>query len=114
MKFTEEACEKLKAIAAVMNIAEPIVVRLRVTEIGCSGISYDMNFVDDEEKLICSELSSNVKHFADFSVVYDESASSDIEELTIDYVYTEFGEGFKFVRQGNAIEKCNGCATKCQ
>lgn len=107
MKFTARASAKIEEIADSENIPAPI-IRIKVMGGGCAGFSYDMSFLEEEEKQQIGEL-DECWEMDGFDVVMDPISSQYLEGIEIDYVATEIGEGFKF-NNPNVKSTC-GCGS---
>jgi iron-sulfur cluster assembly protein len=97
--LTEPAAERVKAFLA--NRGKGIGLRLGVKTMGCSGMSYVLEFVDDikPEDEVFEE--SGVK------VIVDKKSLVYIDGTELDYTREGLNEGFKF---NNPREKAQcGC-----
>lgn len=78
-------------------------LRLRVTQTGCSGLSYQMEFETD------SAVDDRIIHSDDLDVVVDSQSLDYLNGLMIDYTEDLMGGSFRF-HNPNASEVCN-CGT---
>jgi len=106
MKFTENASKMVKEVALEYDIMQVPVVRIVVYGAGCSGMTYDMTFI--EGKYVADEL-EEFTELEGFSVVVDPISSQYLEGVTVDYIVTEHGAGFVFDAPNYVKSKCEGC-----
>lgn len=109
MKFTDRASEMVKNCAADAGISEPV-IRITIEGIGCSGFTYGVTFVDEEEKCTLEAL-GELQREDGFAVAIEDRLKPFLEEVTVDYVVTDMEEGFKFTDTNvdNKKTKCDGC-----
>lgn len=108
MKFTAKASAKVVEIAVAEGFSDPI-VRVKVVGGGCAGFQYDMGFLDSEER---SSIDPEIDHVFvqdGFESVMDPISAQYLEDVEIDYVTTDIGEGFKF-NNPNVKGSC-GCGS---
>lgn len=86
--LTEQAVIKLKEIAKEQDLA--LSIRLKVIGGGCAGFTNDLFF--DEP----SELDEVVEQ-DEIKIVIDPISFQYLEDTTLDYISSSFGEGFKFI-----------------
>ena len=94
IQVTEKAALKIKEIADGEGIGH-CNVRVRVVGGGCAGFSYDMYY---EDKI--SDMDETVEltdYYGTIKVVVDPLSYQYLDEVTIDYVDSQFGAGFKFI-----------------
>ena len=94
IQVTEKAALKIKEIADSEGIGH-YNVRVRVIGGGCAGFSYDMYY---EEKI--SEMDEVVEitdYYGTIKVVVDPLSFQYLDEVTVDYVDSQFAAGFKFL-----------------
>jgi iron-sulfur cluster assembly protein len=102
LTLTGNAIQQVKSLLA-RNKREDHGLRVAVTDGGCSGFSYQLNF-DNEPKP-----NDTVLEFDGLKVFIDGSSASYLEGTVIDYVAGIYGGGFKFSNP-NATGTC-GCGT---
>ena len=101
LNLTEKAIEQVKTLLARNNRAGQG-LRVSVTDGGCSGFSYKLDFAKEEPGDLVLEL-GNLK------VYVDAKSVPQLKGTTIDYVSSLYGGGFKFTNP-NASGTC-GCGT---
>lgn len=81
-------------------------LRVSVRGGGCSGFTHELAFDDkiDEDDII-KDFSANDRILR---VVVDSFSAMYLVGVTIDYIKTEFSEGFKFIG-GDSVKKTCGC-----
>jgi iron-sulfur cluster assembly protein len=102
LTLTEKAIEQVKALLARDN-RQDHGLRVSVTDGGCSGFSYKLDFAKQEEPGDLVMELGNLKVYVDFNSV------PHLKGTTIDYVTSLYGGGFKFSNP-NASGTC-GCGT---
>lgn len=94
-----------KAIAEVKRIAEseglPLSIRLKVIGGGCAGFKNDMYFDD-----ITTDMDEIFKQ-AGINIIVDPMSLQYLDEVTVDYIESEFQTGFK-IENPKAKSSC-GC-----
>ena len=102
LTLTENAIQQVKTLLA-RNNREGQGLRVSVTDGGCSGFSYKLDFAKEEQP---GDLVLELDHLK----VYVEAKSvPQLKGTTIDYVTSLYGGGFKFSNP-NASGTC-GCGT---
>lgn len=101
--LTERAIKQAKAISESEKYGHTR-IRVRVLGGGCAGFQYDMYF-DDIEPLIADDVSEQ----DGVTIVVDPLSYQYIDGVNIDYVVSEFSEGFKF--ENPNIEATCGCGS---
>jgi iron-sulfur cluster insertion protein len=101
ISLTDIAKQKLKEIAEAEGLANQF-VRVKVIGGGCAGFSYDMYF---EEKT--SDADEIIEIEPDIKLAVDPLSLQYLEGVTIDYLDSQFGAGFKFLNP-NVTGSC-GC-----
>jgi iron-sulfur cluster assembly accessory protein len=103
VQLTSTAVSKVKEIISQQT---PVPVGLRVAVVGggCSGFSYHMAF---ENQVNAS--SDNVYEFEGLKVLVDQMSEMYLEGVSIDYIETLEGSGFKF-NNPNVKSTC-GCGS---
>jgi iron-sulfur cluster assembly accessory protein len=103
VQLTSTAVSKVKEIISQQS---PVPVGLRVAVVGggCSGFSYHMAF---ENQVNAS--SDNVYEFEGLKVLVDQMSEMYLEGVSIDYIETLEGSGFKF-NNPNVKSTC-GCGS---
>lgn len=95
----------IEEIADREDIESPI-VRIRVQGGGCAGFQYDMSFLSEDEKQTIGEM-DECWEMDGFDVIIDPISLQYLEDVTVDYVVSPQGEGFKFLNS-QAVGQC-GC-----
>jgi iron-sulfur cluster insertion protein len=103
IELTDIAKQKLKEIAESEGLANQF-VRVRVVGGGCAGFSYDMCFEDKS-----GELDEIIEIEPDIKLAVDPISLQYLEGMTIDYLDSQFGAGFKFLNP-NVKGSC-GCGS---
>lgn len=99
---TEKAAIKVKELSEAEGIGY-FIVRVKVVGGGCAGFTYDM-FFDDMIKDI-----DEVTDFDGIKVLIDPLSFQYMDGMTVDFVESQFGTGFKFLNP-NAKGSC-GCGS---
>jgi iron-sulfur cluster assembly accessory protein len=99
---TPVATTKVKEIMSQQNPA-PVALRVAVVGGGCSGFSYHMAFENQENP------TDNVYEFDGLKVFVDQMSEMYLEGVSVDYVETLEGAGFKF-NNPNVKSTC-GCGS---
>lgn len=99
---TPVATSKVKEIMGQQNPA-PVALRVAVVGGGCSGFSYHMAFENAENP------TDNVYEFDGLKVLVDQMSEMYLEGVSIDYIETLEGAGFKF-NNPNVKSTC-GCGS---
>jgi iron-sulfur cluster insertion protein len=102
MYLTEKAAGKIKEIADSEGITA-YVLRAKVIGGGCAGFSYDIYFDEQINEL------DEVVELDGVKVVVDPMSFQYLEGVTIDYLETDMGGGFKFINP-NVTGTC-GCGS---
>jgi iron-sulfur cluster assembly accessory protein len=102
LTLTEKAIQQVKALLARDN-RDGHGLRVWVTDGGCSGFSYKLDFAKEEMP------GDIVLEFDNLRVYVDSAAAPYLKGTTIDYVTGLYGGGFKFSNP-NASGTC-GCGT---
>jgi iron-sulfur cluster assembly accessory protein len=100
--LTEKAIQQVKLLLA-RDHREDHGLRVSVTDGGCSGFSYKLDFAKEAKPGDIVLESDNLKVFV------DSTSAPYLKGMTIDYVASLYGGGFKFVNP-NASATC-GCGT---
>ena len=90
VELTPIAVSKVKEILQQQN-PQPTGLRVAVVGGGCSGFSYHMAFENQ-----MNENADNVYEFEGLKVMVDQMSEMYLDGITIDYVETIEGSGFKF------------------
>ena len=103
VQLTSTAVSKVKEIISQQS---PVPVGLRVAVVGggCSGFSYHMAFENQ-----VNATSDNVYEFEGLKVLVDQMSEMYLEGVSIDYIETLEGSGFKF-NNPNVKSTC-GCGS---
>jgi iron-sulfur cluster assembly accessory protein len=102
LTLTEKAIQQVKLLLARDNRAGHG-LRVSVTDGGCSGFSYKLDFAREGKPGDLVLESDNLRVFV------DSTSAPYLKGMTIDYVASLYGGGFKFVNP-NASATC-GCGT---
>ena len=102
LKMTERAIEQVKKLVARDN-RDGQALRVSVTDGGCSGHSYKLDF-DREPKV-----GDTVLELDGVQVFVDSASAALLQGMVIDYESGLYGGGFKFSNP-NATATC-GCGT---
>jgi iron-sulfur cluster assembly protein len=102
LTLTEKAIQQVKFLLARDN-REGHGLRVSVTDGGCSGFSYKLDFARDGKPGDLVLESDNLRVFV------DSTSAPYLRGMTIDYVASLYGGGFKFINP-NASATC-GCGT---
>jgi iron-sulfur cluster assembly accessory protein len=102
LKLTESAIAQVKKLLARDN-RNGYGLRVSVTDGGCSGHSYKLDF-DKDQKAGDTELDQN-----GLRVFVDSASAPFLQGMVIDYESGLYGGGFKFINP-NATATC-GCGT---
>jgi iron-sulfur cluster assembly accessory protein len=103
IELTPVAVEKVKEILD-QQTPKPAGLRVAVVGGGCSGFQYHMAFENQ-----VNETSDNVYEFGELKVLVDQMSEMYLEGITIDYVDSIEGSGFKF-NNPNVKSTC-GCGS---
>jgi iron-sulfur cluster assembly accessory protein len=103
VQLTPVAVEKVKQILVLQN---PVPTGLRVAVVGggCSGFSYHMAFENQ-----VNENNDNVYEFDGLKVLVDQMSEMYLDGISIDYIESIEGSGFKF-NNPNVKSTC-GCGS---
>jgi len=103
VQLTSVAVNKVKEILGQQN---PVPAGLRVAVVGggCSGFSYRMAFESQ-----VNDASDNVYEFDGLKVMVDQMSEMYLDGVSIDYIETLEGAGFKF-NNPNVKSTC-GCGS---
>ncbi|HVA71915.1 MAG TPA: iron-sulfur cluster insertion protein ErpA [Candidatus Limnocylindrales bacterium] len=101
--LTPVAVTKVKEIIAQQNPA-PTGLRVAVVGGGCSGFSYHMAFESQ-----VNETSDNIYEFDGLKVLVDQMSEMYLDGISIDYIESIEGSGFKF-NNPNVKSTC-GCGS---
>lgn len=94
IQVTEKAALKIKEIADGEGIGH-YNVRIRVVGGGCAGFTYDMYYEDKISEM--DEVVEFTDYYGTIKVVVDPLSFQYLDEVTVDYVDSQFGSGFKFL-----------------
>jgi iron-sulfur cluster assembly accessory protein len=103
VQLTPVAVTKVKEILSAQTPA-PTGLRVAVVGGGCSGFSYHMAFENQ-----VNEANDNVYEFDGLKVLVDQMSEMYLEGVSIDYIETLEGSGFKF-NNPNVKSTC-GCGS---
>ena len=102
LTLTETAIEQVKKLLARDNRAGHG-LRVAVTDGGCSGHSYKLDFVSEQKP------DDTVLEWDDVKVYVDRASAPFLQGMVIDFESGLYGGGFKFTNP-NATATC-GCGT---
>ncbi|MGH9574401.1 MAG: HesB/IscA family protein [Candidatus Acidiferrales bacterium] len=103
LQLTPIAVTKVKEILSQQTPA-PTGLRVAVVGGGCSGFSYHMAFENQ-----VNEANDNVYNFDGLQVMVDQMSEMYLESVSIDYIESLDGSGFKF-NNPNVKSTC-GCGS---
>ena len=103
LQLTPMAVTKVKEILS-QQTPSPTGLRVAVVGGGCSGFSYHMAFENQ-----VNESSDNIYEFDGLKVLVDQMSEMYLEGVSIDYIETLEGSGFKF-NNPNVKSTC-GCGS---
>jgi iron-sulfur cluster assembly accessory protein len=103
IQLSSVAVSKVKEILSQQQPA-PAGLRVAVVGGGCSGFSYHMAFENN-----VNEASDNVYEFDGLKVMVDQMSEMYLDGVSIDYIETLEGSGFKF-NNPNVKSTC-GCGS---
>jgi iron-sulfur cluster assembly accessory protein len=103
VQLTPVAVTKVKEIIS-QQTPSPAGLRVAVVGGGCSGFSYHMAFENQ-----INEASDNVYEFEGLKVLVDQMSEMYLDGISIDYIETIEGSGFKF-NNPNVKSTC-GCGS---
>jgi len=101
LTLSENAVRKIKTLVAEKG--DEAGLRVKVVGGGCSGFSYHMAFDNQENP------SDNVYQFEGVKVLVDQMSEMYLDGVSIDYIETLEGAGFKF-NNPNVKSTC-GCGS---
>jgi iron-sulfur cluster assembly protein len=99
MRLTDAAAERLRALYARPGAKK--FIRIAVRTKGCSGLSYDLSFVDEQAA------SDEVVRDRDLTILVDRKASLFLFGTVMDFKAEQFSQGFTFANP-NEKGRC-GC-----
>ncbi|MBO4302513.1 iron-sulfur cluster assembly accessory protein [Methanosarcinaceae archaeon] len=102
MIITEEAIKALNAVLEEQNKKDHY-LRVLIGGMGCCGPTFGLSLDDDIKETDIKTEVSGVR------VVYDAELEQAVENVTIDYIDNEYGQGF-IVEDPEAHSGCSGCA----
>jgi iron-sulfur cluster assembly protein len=102
LQLTDTAASKVKEIMTQQNPV-PGALRVAVVGGGCSGFSYHMAFDNQENP------TDNVYQFDGLKVVVDQMSEMYLDGVSIDYIETLEGAGFKFNNPN--VKSTSGCGS---
>jgi iron-sulfur cluster insertion protein len=100
MIITDEAKEKIKEISEEEGIGH-YSVRVKTLSGGCAGFTFDMEYDNAPGEL------DEILEIDGITIIIDPLSFQYMEEMTIDFVSSVLGEGFKFV--GGAVKTTCAC-----
>ena len=106
IEVTEKAALKIIEIADSEGIGH-YDIRVRVVGGGCAGFTYDMYYEDKVGEM--DEVIEVTDHWGTIKVVVDPLSLQYLDEVTIDYLDSFGGGGFKFLNP-KATGSC-GCGS---
>lgn len=105
IKITENAIKEFKKALLETNSESEMLVRVSVQGGGCSGFTYGLGFVSQDD---VKEGDDVVEQFDGFKLVVDKKSILYLDGTTIDWIEDLNQRGFKF-NNPNAKKTC-GCA----
>lgn len=102
LQLTDRAIEKVKELMAKEN-KEDHALRVAVKGGGCSGFEYGLFYEKDKQE------NDRVLEFNGLKVFVDEKSVTYLDEVTVDYVDSLSGSGFK-IDNPKATGSC-GCGS---
>jgi iron-sulfur cluster assembly protein len=102
LKLTEKAVEQVKTLLARNKLIDHA-LRISVSDGGCSGFSYQLNFEKEQKS---GDITLNLQGL---TVYVDPSSVPFLQGTIIDFASGLYGGGFKFTNP-NATGTC-GCGT---
>jgi iron-sulfur cluster insertion protein len=106
IQVTEKAALKIKEISDAEGIGH-YTIRVRVVGGGCAGFTHDMYYEDKIGEL--DEIVEVTDYYGTIKVVVDPLSFQYLEDVTIDYLDSQFGAGFKFINP--AVTGSCGCGS---
>ena len=100
IEITELALNQIVALATT-RAKNPVGLRISLKTKGCSGLSWNLDFIDEQNKF------DEEVDFGNLKVFIDSKAILFILGSTIDYIKTDLEEGFVF-QNPNEKSRC-GC-----
>src|SRR5574337_243669 len=94
VQVTEIAAKKIVEISEADGIGH-YTVRVRVVGGGCAGFTYDRYYNDAIGDM--DEVIEQTDFYGTIKVIIDPLCFQYLDEVTIDYVESPFGAGFKFL-----------------
>lgn len=94
IQITEKAALKIKEISDSEGIGH-YNVRVRVVGGGCAGFTYDMYYEDKIGDM--DEVVEVTDYYGTIKVVVDPLSYQYLDEVTVDYIDSQFSAGFKFI-----------------
>lgn len=101
--LTDRALEKVRSLIHQQKLGPDHGLRVAITQGGCSGMSYAMNFENTRRA------DDTVVEVSGIKVFIDEASLRVVRGITLDYVEGLHSSGFKFVNP-NASRTC-GCGS---
>jgi len=102
MYVSPSAIKQIKSLACQEDVSTPI-LRLAVMGGGCSGFTYDMNFVDE------TQTHDHVQEIDGVRICMDPMSYSYLENVNVDYVESFQYSGFRF--DNPDVKATCGCGT---
>ncbi|SRR5258708_24619353 len=99
--LTEKAVIKIKEIAEEDGL--DLAIRIKAIGGGCSGIKFDMEFDNSPKEL------DDVLESGGIKIIVDTISFQYVDGITIDYISSNFIQGFKFI--GGEIKSTCGCGS---
>jgi iron-sulfur cluster assembly accessory protein len=101
--LSEKAIERVQTLMRQEKLGPGCGLRMAVTQGGCSGMSYAMNFDNSQRD------DDTVLDLGGVKVLIDRASLPYLRGITVDYVEGLHSSGFRFVNP-NATRTC-GCGT---
>jgi iron-sulfur cluster insertion protein len=106
IQLTEKAAKQIIEISNAEGIGH-FSVRAKIVGGGCAGFTHDLCFDDQVSDM--DEVSEFTDYYGTVKVVVDPLSFQYMEDVTIDYIDSPFGGGFKFINP--AVTGSCGCGS---
>lgn len=109
LKITKLAVEQLLAArASDEDLAPAHGVRVSCTPGGCAGFSHSLDF---EDSILGDDLLTTLAHEGEeLTVIVDPDSANYMQGVTLNYLISDWGEGFKF-EGGDKLQKTCACGS---
>lgn len=106
IQITEKAAKKIVEISESEGIGHNT-VRVKIVGGGCAGFTHDLYFDDQVSEI--DEIAEFTDYYGTVKLAIDPLSFQYLEDVTIDYVESPIGAGFKF-HNPNVKSTC-GCGS---